>query len=272
MCGTFIIYSEYTIERMPKMIVYKITNLINNKVYIGQTVNSLEQRFNRHKQDALSGRLDTHFARALRKYGTENFVAEIIDTAESQEELTQKEYYWIGYYHACEDGYNESNSMFKCGGNTYAHKNELEMRKISSKIRESKIGGKNPASKKIKCKNITTNEELFFDSLAECQRFFGETNHNFITRRCLGKTKCLYKKEWAFAYAEDSYRNFSKEKGSTRAQPIRVYNLDTKEQHDFPSYTAAEKFYHTSPHAFSDKAYKYDKIFTVGQYQITKIN
>lgn len=254
------------------MIVYKITNIINNKVYIGQTINSLEQRFARHKQDALSGRLDTHFARALRKYGVKNFIAEIIDTAESQEELTQKEYYWIGYYHACENGYNETHDMFKCGGNTYLNKSEQEIQQIFSKIRESKIGGKNPAAKKIKCKNIVTNEELFFDSLSECQQFFGESNHNFITRRCLGKTKCLYNQEWAFAYAEDNYRNFSVRKGSTRAQPIEVCDLETNESHKFPSYNSAEEFYHTKPHAFSSKAYKYDKTFTVDHYQITKIN
>ena len=254
------------------MIIYKITNLINNKVYIGQTINSLEQRLSRHKQDALSGRLNTHFARAIRKYGIDNFIAEVIDTAQSQEELTQKEYYWIGYYHACEQGYNETNNMFKCGGNTYANKDKKEMCEISSKIRASKIGGKNPAAKKIKCKNMITNEELFFDSLSECQRFFEESNHNFITRRCLGKTKCLYKKEWAFAYAEDNYHDFSVRKGSTRAQPIEVYDLETNESHIFPSYTSAEEFYHTKPHAFASKAYKYDKTFVVNRYQITKIN
>lgn len=254
------------------MIVYKITNIINNKVYVGQTVNSLEQRFYRHKQDALSGRLDTHFARALRKYGVENFVAEVIDTAESQEELTQKEYYWIGYYHACEDGYNETHDMFKCGGNTYLNKTEQEMQQISSKIRDSKLGGKNPAAKKVKCKNINTQEELFFDSLSECQQYFKESNHNFITRRCSGKTKCLYKQQWAFAYAEENYRDFSVQKGSTRAQPIQVCDLNTGEFHIFPSYTSAEVFYQTKPHAFAAKAYKYDKVFTVGQYQITKIN
>lgn len=254
------------------MIIYKITNILNNKMYIGQTTGSLQDRFDRHKQDAISGRLDTHFARALRKYGIENFIAEIIDTATTQEELNQKEHYWIGYYHACQDGYNETDSMFKCGGNTYANKTEKEMRAISEKIRASKMGGKNPAAKKVKCKNVLTNEELFFDSLADCQRYFGETNHNFITRRCLGKINCLYKKEWAIAYIEDCYRDFTINKGSTRAQPIQVNDLTTGENHYFPSYTSAENFYQTSPHAFSNKAYKYDKTFTVGQYKITKIN
>lgn len=75
------------------MIIYKITNKINNKVYIGQTSGSLYDRFIRHCQDAESNRLDTHFARAIRKYGKENFLPEIIDTATTEQELNEKEYY-----------------------------------------------------------------------------------------------------------------------------------------------------------------------------------
>lgn len=254
------------------MIVYKITNQINGKVYIGQTTRTLKQRFERHKQDALSNRLNTHFARAIRKYGPENFTAEIIDTAETQEELTQKEYYWIGYYHACENGYNETNNMFKCGGNTYYSKTSDEMREISSKIRASKLGGKNPAAKRIKCKNINTQEELFFNSLSECQAFFQETNHNFITRRCIGKTKCLYKQEWAFAYANEEYKDFTPYKNSTKAQPVEVLDLDTQEAKTFESYSAAERYYGITNRAFRSKAYLKDKTFTVSHYQITKID
>lgn len=253
------------------MIVYKITNTINNKVYIGQTINSLEQRFTRHKQDALSKRLDTHFARAIRKYGPDNFVAEIIDTAQTQEELTKKEYYWIGFYNSCNSGYNETNDLFKCGGNTYKYKTKEELKDIRSKISQSKVGGKNPAARRVKCKNIFTNEELFFDSLSECQQYFSETNHNFITRRCIGKTKCLYHKEWAIAYAEQEYFDFTINKNSTRAQPIRVLDTISQLSRDFSSYTSAEKYYKTTPHAFANKAYKYDDTFQVGQYIITKI-
>jgi group I intron endonuclease len=75
------------------MYIYKITNKVNNKIYIGQTINKIEDRFARHIQDAISGKLNTHFARAIRKYGPENFVYEKIDEANSQKELTEKEYY-----------------------------------------------------------------------------------------------------------------------------------------------------------------------------------
>ena len=117
------------------MYVYKITNLINNKLYIGQSINPIEKRFKRHIDDALSGRLDTYLARAIREYGAENFKIELIDTATTQEELTQKEYYWINYYDAVHTGYNETDSILKCGGNTYLSKTPEEMEIIKEKIR-----------------------------------------------------------------------------------------------------------------------------------------
>ena len=61
------------------MWIYKITNIQNNKVYIGQTIRPVEQRFRRHINDAMSNILDTHFARAIRKYGEQSFYIEIIE-------------------------------------------------------------------------------------------------------------------------------------------------------------------------------------------------
>ena len=73
--------------------IYKITNIQNNKVYIGQTIRPVEYRFNRHINDALNNILDTHFARAIRKYGPQNFKLQVIDNAETQDELNKKEQY-----------------------------------------------------------------------------------------------------------------------------------------------------------------------------------
>ena len=63
------------------MWIYKITNIQNNKVYIGQSIRPIEQRFKRHINDAINNKLDTHFARAIRKYGKDSFRIETIDTA-----------------------------------------------------------------------------------------------------------------------------------------------------------------------------------------------
>ena len=102
-----------------KVLIYKITNKLNNKIYIGQTNKTIEQRFARHINDAMSNRLDTHLARAIRLYGPEAFVVEQIDSANTQEELNQKEIQWIHFYDSIKQGYNETDSGLKCGGNTY---------------------------------------------------------------------------------------------------------------------------------------------------------
>ena len=112
------------------MWVYKITNIQNNKVYIGQTIRPIEKRFQRHVNDALNNILDTHFARAIRQYGAENFTIEVIDTATDQNELNKKEQYWIQYYNSVNKGYNETDAMSKSGGNTYQSKTKEEMDKI----------------------------------------------------------------------------------------------------------------------------------------------
>lgn len=86
------------------MIIYKVQNKITNKVYIGQTVNSLEQRKNEHIK--FSKTKNTHFLNALRSYGERNFTWEVIDTAKTKEELNEKEIKYIQEYNSIENGYN----------------------------------------------------------------------------------------------------------------------------------------------------------------------
>lgn len=126
------------------MFIYKISNTVNDKVYIGQTIRPIEDRFNRHINDATNNILDTHFARAIRLYGPDKFYIELLDTANNQEELTQKERNYIQLYNSVENGYNETDAISKCGGNTYKNKTKEEMNVIKEKIRQTKLGGKNP--------------------------------------------------------------------------------------------------------------------------------
>lgn len=85
------------------MIIYKITNKINNKVYIGLTTQAIETRWKQHVQTAFNeGHPDsqTVFKKAIRKYGPDNFKIEIIDEADNLEHLKQLEQYWIKYYNS----------------------------------------------------------------------------------------------------------------------------------------------------------------------------
>ena len=183
------------------MWIYKITNIQNNKVYIGQTIRPIQDRFNRHINDAINNIIDTHFAKAIRKYGKENFIIEEIDTATTQEELTEKEKYWIQYYNAVNEGYNETDATNKCGGNTYQSKSQEEMNIIKDKIRQTKIGNKNPMARKIKKINIETGEEEIFDTIISCAKSCGiNGGKTSITNRLNGKIKSPYKKKWLFEY------------------------------------------------------------------------
>ena len=111
------------------MWIYKIENTKNGKLYIGQTIRPVKQRFQRHMNDAINCKLNTHFARAIRKYGKESFTICIIDLAHDQSELNYKEQFWIQFYDSVNCGYNETDAIYKCGGNTYKSKTNEEMEK-----------------------------------------------------------------------------------------------------------------------------------------------
>ena len=183
------------------MWIYKITNIQNQKVYIGQTIRPIEQRYHRHINDAMNNILDTHFARAIRKYGKDNFIIEEIDSAKTQNELNEKEQYWIQYYNSINNGYNETDAINKCGGNTYLSKTEEEMEVIKDKIRQTKMGAKNPMAQKVKRINIQTNEIDIFDTVISCAKACGIKNgKTSISTRLNGQIKSPYKNTWIFEY------------------------------------------------------------------------
>ena len=100
------------------MIIYKLTNKYNNKVYIGLTSSTLEKRLAQHHYESRHN-IDRPLYRAMRKYGEDAFLAEIIDTASSLDELKEKEKYWIKYYNsygANGQGYNATT-----GGDVRTH-------------------------------------------------------------------------------------------------------------------------------------------------------
>jgi group I intron endonuclease len=94
--------------------VYKITNLVNGKVYIGKS-GHLEKRWRNHLSIAARGKQDPSFSiihAAIRKYGKDNFRFEIIESHYSEQESFDREKYWITecqsniYKHGSKYGYN----------------------------------------------------------------------------------------------------------------------------------------------------------------------
>lgn len=92
-------------EEIRRLIVYQAYNAIDGKVYVGATRNSIKQRKLDHLERAERGQKGKLYE-AFRNYGSEAFIWQTIDTAESINELAKKEKYWIKYYDSKANGYN----------------------------------------------------------------------------------------------------------------------------------------------------------------------
>ena len=88
--------------------IYKITNKINGKSYIGQTIQNVKERFYQHCATKCSQAvLNMVIHKAITKYGKSNFTIEVIEEVESTN-LNDRERYWIKYYDSYNNGYNST--------------------------------------------------------------------------------------------------------------------------------------------------------------------
>lgn len=138
------------------MIIYKVTNRVNNKIYIGKTVRGLLKRRKEHEKSIVHNNICMPFHKALKKYGVENFDWEIIDSVITRQELCEKEKEWIKSLNSRDKniGYNITEGG-EDGDTISKHPNRDE---IVRKISENNVYRKHPdkkleLSKKMSGKN-----------------------------------------------------------------------------------------------------------------------
>lgn len=86
--------------------IYLITNDVNSKVYVGQTVQTLNKRFNGHCCYSKSDRsANMYIKRAIHKYGRDKFHISLIEDCPINL-LNNREKYWIDFYDSYNNGYN----------------------------------------------------------------------------------------------------------------------------------------------------------------------
>lgn len=107
-----------------KKCIYKITNLINGKIYIGQT-NNYNRRYREHK-NKMYGNCEKVLYDAINAYGFENFKMEQIE--DYVENYNEREYYWIEYYD-CQvpKGYNVDPILNHSDSNIYIDENTIQL-------------------------------------------------------------------------------------------------------------------------------------------------
>lgn len=187
------------------MIIYKITNLLTTKVYIGQTVQPLKRRINQHKCKKYAKDGKSVISQSIQKHGFENFKVDIIYRATNLVELDYYEEYMIDKYNCISpNGYN-----LKTGGqqgrltqdiiDIIASKNRgmkrtPEVKKILS---EAHKGLTYPTNRKpVKSKCLKTGKVTHYDKLMDVSK----DGFNWsATRRCANKERKQYKGHlWAY--------------------------------------------------------------------------
>ena len=165
--------------RLKMGLIYKITNLINDKVYIGQTTRKPSFRVAEHKcKKSLIGE-------AINKFGADNFKISIIDHAHSKEELDNKEIFWIEFYDSTnpKKGYNIS---FGGTGTNGVHNGE-----------KNYFFGKRGELAKNSIPVICIETNLYFASAKEAADFYN-CDRSQIGKCCKGKKKTCGGYHWKY--------------------------------------------------------------------------
>ena len=139
---------------MPYGIVYKITNLTNGKLYVGQTVRPLEKRWKQHIEFSKRSSYPIHAS--IQKHGKDNFTIEVICECETQEELDTQELYFANTLNSFSpSGYNlkagqghgsfseeTKNKMSKSASGRRASEQSKSIRSLASKGEKNPFFGK----------------------------------------------------------------------------------------------------------------------------------
>lgn len=160
-------------------IIYKVTNKINGREYVGQTIQKLEARKWRHLNDTMNGS-DCYFHRALKKYGINNFNWNVVENIKSNSNkfvniLNYREQHFIKYFDTFKNGYNLTTGGLNCLCS--------EETKLKQKI--ASTGRKHSEESKIK---MSKNNGKYW--LGKC---FSDEHKKAISKGCKNVIKT---KEW----------------------------------------------------------------------------
>ena len=110
------------------MIIYKFTNTVNNKAYIGYSTNTITERWDQHTKLAAKNLDNRKFYNAIRKYGLDAWHKEVIATVDTVEQAKQLEIQLIAEHDTYNTGYNSTH-----GGDGFHGKHSEESKRKASK-------------------------------------------------------------------------------------------------------------------------------------------
>jgi len=198
------------------MIIYKTTNLVNGKIYIGQ------DKYNNPRYLG-SGKI-LHLA--FEKHGIENFKKEIVEVCETQEILNQREEFWISYYKSTDrkKGYNIAKGGN--GGDTISNHPDKEQigKRHSDWMKEN-----NPTKGRKKTENEIENWKNSYVG-----KWKGEKNPNFGSKRSESSKEKISeeRKRWWNNLSENKRREIGKKISEANiGKPGNTWTYEQKKKH-----------------------------------------
>lgn len=178
--------------------IYCIKNIINNKRYVGQSIN-INSRWEHHIS-ALNNNnhYNSHLQKSWNKYGSESFEFNIVEICDKSL-LNEREIYWIEKFNSLEDGYNETS-----GGDNFP-------KDTSKEVYMYALDGV------FICK---------FDSISEALMHVNGNSITNIVKCCNGDLKTAYGHIWKFEYYDNVMPKNIAKNNENRKKEIHQYNLD----------------------------------------------
>lgn len=178
-------------------IIYKATNLENGKVYIGQTIKSLETRKNVHYSKYSSC---VYFHNALMKYPKDSWTWEVIEQCDSREELDKKEIYWIAFYNSKNSafGYNLTDGGQGSRGVIITDEHKRKTRESMLLAVTNNYSKANSQLKPVKCVELNQNFCSFSDAARKTN-----SNVNSIRRVIKGELNTAGGYHWKLLEGEE---------------------------------------------------------------------
>jgi group I intron endonuclease len=201
--------------------IYKITNTLNHKIYIGKTNLTIEERFKQHiKNSKLESNKNRPLYNAIKKYGIENFIIEKIEDC-SEQDSSKREQHYIKCYNSYNNGYNATlggegtkNINYDLVYQTYLQEKNVEKTAQLVGCCRHSVGkillnySINPNKEKYNARKKPVNmidkntKEILqtFESISAANIFLGKNRKSgMINEVCQGKRKTAYGFEWSYA-------------------------------------------------------------------------
>ena len=178
-------------------IIYRAHNVENDKNYIGQTIKTLAARRQVHYSKYSNC---PYFHSALEKYSKESWEWTIIDEADTQFDLDEKEKYWISFYKSnqADKGYNLTEGGRGSNGVVITEEHKRKTRKSMLQAVKSNYSQANTTVKPVKCVELDQNFVSFSEAARETH-----SNANSIRRVVKGELKTAGGYHWILLEGEE---------------------------------------------------------------------